>query len=172
MSVPIPASESLTDLQILAVLERITYCEAKVAHYIYFQDSLLMYHFTKAFANDACLDANACDLEAKTSMLHELRQQAIPAPHSLILAMEDKIARTIARGERIRERIKMAERKDLERYDILEDRVMVWAKRLMEARETEFEAKLKATGRVVTEKEAHCLVKGLAFIRNGLGCYR
>lgn len=105
-------------------------------------------------------------------MLHHLRQQAVPAPHSLILAMEDKITRTIARGGRIRERIEMDERKDLERYDRLEERIMAWAKRLVEARETEFEAKLEAAARVVNT-ETHYLSKGFASIRTALGrCYR
>lgn len=106
-------------------------------------------------------------------MLHHLRQQAVPAPYSLILAMEDKIARTIARGGRIRARIEMGERKDLERYNELEEGIMAWAERLVEARETEFEAKLEAVARVVVKTETHYLLKGFASIRTALGrCYR
>lgn len=137
-------SRSLTDIQILAVCKRITYCEAKVARYIHLQDVIMAYHIAKVFAGDVYLDANELSLESETNMLHHLRSQVVPAPRSLVLAMENKIARIITRGDSLRAEIKMEERDNWREYWKLEAEVMAWVERLMEAREIRFEAKLKA----------------------------
>lgn len=159
MSVTMPTSEPLTYLQFRAVCERITYCEAKVARYIRHQDIIMGYHIARVFTVDVYLNANERRLEAETNMLRQLRAQAVPASRSLIRTTMDKIAHIITCGDSLRAHIMVEERKNWKKYWRLEAKIMVWAERLLEARETLFEAELEAmAARAEQRRRRRCII--------------